>query len=133
MDNRSKRKAARGVLLAVVLMLISMVGASFIQTSAGRVEVKDLRFETSLGYEMSALLYKPKWASADNKAPAVIACHGMYNNREMQDINLVELSRRGYVVLSIDMFSHGNSQNLPSQDQLPMGAMDDIKMESTLK
>lgn len=132
MDNRSKRKAARGVLLAVVLMLISMVGASFIQTSAGRVEVKDLRFETSLGYEMSALLYKPKWASADNKAPAVIACHGMYNNREMQDINLVELSRRGYVVLSIDMFSHGNSQNLPSQDLLPMGALEALKMVRTL-
>lgn len=132
MEEKKRKKAAVGTLIAVIFMIISMLGASLVQTSAGKVKVKDLRFETTMGYEMSALLYRPVSATAENKAPAVITCHGMYNNREMQDINLVELSRRGYVVLSIDMFSHGNSENLKTADALPMGVTEALKMLSSL-
>lgn len=32
----------------------------------------------------------------------------------MQDLNYVEYARRGFVVLSIDMYGHGNSENLPN-------------------
>lgn len=123
-----KKKAIIGIFIAITFMLVSMVGACLVQTSWGTVEVKDLRFETSMGYEMSALLYKPKTATTESKAPAIITCHGMYNNREMQDINMVELSRRGFVVLSIDMFSHGNSENLKTEDALPMGVTEALKM-----
>lgn len=133
MKQNKGKKERRYVVLACVLMLISMIGARAVQTSMGKVEVKDLRFETSKGYEMSALLYKPRSVSAESKAPAVITCHGMYNNREMQDINLVELSRRGYVVLSIDMFSHGNSKNLSSEEMLPLGVEEALKMLSGLE
>ena len=73
--------------------------------------VKKLQFETTVGKSMSALLFKPKWASAENKAPAIVTSHGMLNNKEMQDLNFVELSRRGFVVLAIDLFSHGNSES----------------------
>jgi hypothetical protein len=39
----------------------------------------------------------------------VLCSHGYLNNREMQDCNYIELARRGYVVISLDDFSHGNS------------------------
>ena len=101
--------------LALILFVVSMVGASIVQTNGGKVTVKDLRWETPSGKLMSALLFVPDSASADNPAPAIITSHGWYNNREMQDLNYVEYARRGYVVMSIDMYGHGNSEALVSE------------------
>ena len=104
------------LILSLALMLVSAIGASVVQTNAGQVTVKDLRWETSNGQLMSALLFKPAGATVDNKAPAIVVSHGWWNNREMQDANYVELARRGYVVLSIDMYGHGNSDYLNYAD-----------------
>jgi hypothetical protein len=108
------------LVLSLVLILISAVGASLVQTAGGSVTIKDLKWETSSGRAMSALLFKPATATADDPAPAVVVSHGWWNNREMQDANYVELARRGYVVLSIDMYGHGNSDPLPS-DEIEVG------------
>lgn len=105
----SKRKSVKLLVISLILCLISMVGASFVQTSGWKVTIKDLRWETPSGYTMSALLLIPENATKDNPAPAIVTSHGWYNNREMQDLNYVEYSRRGYVVMSIDMYGHGNS------------------------
>lgn len=119
----SKKSSKIMVIIAVVLMIISMVGASLVQTSGGKVKVEEVKFDTAFGYQLSALIYRPVTATAENKAPGIIAVHGMYNNKEMQDSNLVELSRRGYVVMAIDLFSHGDSDLLPTQDMLPMSGL----------
>ena len=60
----SKKKSAVWLCIAIALMIISMIGASLVQTSGGKVTVKKLQFETTVGKDMSALLFKPKWASA---------------------------------------------------------------------
>lgn len=98
--------------VALVLTIISMLGASYVQTGGGTVTVKDLRWETPSGKLMSALLFVPNSATAKTPAPAIVASHGWYNNREMQDMNFVEYARRGYVVVSMDMYGHGNSDFL---------------------
>lgn len=102
--------------LSLVLVMLSAIGASLVQTSAYTVTVKDMNWETSSGQSLSALLYKPNGVSADNPAPAIVVAHGWWNNKEMQDANYVELARRGYVVVSIDMYGHGNSDYLPNAD-----------------
>ena len=107
--------------LSLVLCLVSAVGASFVQTSAGSVTVKDMRWETSSGEMMSALLFKPDGVSVENPVPAIIVSHGWWNNREMQDANFVELSRRGFVVVSIDMYGHGNSGYLTAGSEAVNG------------
>lgn len=117
---------------SIALMLISMIGASVIQTSGGKVTVKDLRWETTSGYLMSGLLFVPEGVSPENKAPAIVTSHGMFNNREMQDANFVELSRRGYVVLSMDMFSHGNSESVPHIGVLTTGMYEAVKKLASL-
>jgi pimeloyl-ACP methyl ester carboxylesterase len=104
----------------LVLCLVSALGASLVQNVGGSVSVKDLRWETSSGREMSALLFTPDGATADDPRPAIVLSHGWWNNREMQDANYVELARRGYVVLSIDMYGHGNSDPLPA-DEIAVG------------
>ena len=129
---RSKKKASVWLCIAIALMLVSMIFASCIQTSWGKVTVKDLRWETTMGFEMSGLLFVPDGVSAENKAPAIVVSHGMFNNREMQDANFVELARRGFVVLSMDMFSHGYSDNVPNIGLVTTGMYEAVKMLSTI-
>ncbi|MDR1104924.1 MAG: alpha/beta fold hydrolase [Treponema sp.] len=132
MENQ-KKNAKRWLVAALVLCLVSMIGASLMQTSGGRVTVKDIRWETGLGAQMSGLLFVPKGVSAENKAPAIVVSHGMFNNREMQDANYVELSRRGFVVLSQDMPSHGNSESYTDNvGGIVIGLYESVKMLASL-
>lgn len=134
MKSRLKKRNGFWLALSLVLMLVSATGASLTQTSAGSVTVKDMRWETSSGTTMSALLYKPNSASADKPLPAIVVSHGWWNNREMQDANYVELSRRGYVVVSIDMYGHGNSGYLTAGQEAVNGTgmYDAVKLVADL-
>jgi dienelactone hydrolase len=107
--------------LSLIVMLLSGIVASVVQTAGGTVAIKDMRWETPSGQMISALMFKPDSVTPENKAPAIIVSHGWWNNREMQTGNYVELARRGYVVVSIDMYGHGNSSPLIN-DQLTLGA-----------
>lgn len=137
MKKTVRRTAVFWLCLSLILCLISAAGASLVQSNFGRVTVKDLRFETVSGHQMSALLFIPENATADTPAPAIVCSHGWYNNREMQDLNYVEYARRGFVVLSIDMYGHGNSDNLPNGDwwkpeNNANGMYDAVQMVATL-
>ncbi|HET7658372.1 MAG TPA: alpha/beta hydrolase, partial [Bacillales bacterium] len=106
------------ICLAVIL-LTSILG-SVVQSSWGRVKVSDLRYATNSGNlakdssvkvngsVVSGLLFVPKDASTTNKLPAIVLTHGYLNNREFLLPEAIELSRRGFVVLSIDREGHGN-------------------------
>jgi pimeloyl-ACP methyl ester carboxylesterase len=132
--NMKKQTNRFFLIIALVLCLVSMIGASLIQTSFGNVTVKELKWETSSGHAMSALLYKPDSATVDNKAPAIVVSHGWYNNKEMQDLNYVELSRRGYVVISIDMYGHGDSDAVTASQwrMNGTGLYDGVKLLASL-
>ena len=108
------------LVLALVLAFVSALGSSLVQTGAGAISVKEMKWETASGRAMNALLFTPSTATADNPAPGIVVSHGWWNNREMQAANYVELARRGYVVLTIDMYGHGNSDPLPA-DELAVG------------
>ena len=109
-----KSKAKLFLALSLILCLLSSIGASLFQTDFGQVEYHDMTFVTDSGHELDALLLVPKTATKDNKAPAIVVSHGWYNNREMQDLNYVEYARRGYVVLAISMYGHGDSEVIES-------------------
>lgn len=93
-----------------------------------------MKWETASGHAMSALLFKPDSATIENKAPAIVVSHGWYNNKEMQDLNYVELSRRGFVVLSIDMYGHGNSDAVKASEwrKHGTGLYDGVKLLADL-
>ena len=95
--------------ISLALMLVSMIGASLVQTSGGNVTIRDFQLVVSNGKKINAQIYIPNDASAEHKLPLVIAQHGSQHNLEMQDMNMVELSRRGYIVISSDAFRHGSS------------------------
>ena len=95
--------------LGLVLIVAGSFLAHAVQTSGG-VRVEDVRFPGAKGLTQSALLYVPPSATPQHPAPAVLLSHGYINTREMQSPFAIELSRRGFVVLSMDMTGHGYSQ-----------------------
>ena len=108
------KKAKFWLAIALILCLVSSVGASLFQTDFGKIEYHDMTFVTQSGHELDALLLVPQNATAANPAPAIVVSHGWYNNREMQDLNYVEYARRGFVVLAISMYGHGDSEVIAS-------------------
>ncbi len=131
----AKRQKRSLIILAICIaaVLFATLVGSMIQTAGWTYTVEDLRNESNSGkitrlndageetqYDVngnvsSGLLYIPKKASAEAKVPAIVFTHGLYNNREMQLQNVIEMVRRGYVVLAIDYGGHGHNA---SEDQL---------------
>ena len=128
--SRNKKWVIFLAVCLIVIFLSSMI-ASGIQSDGWKVEVTDLRDATNAGtitvtsYDeatdqnvttekkvagkvVSGILFKPSTATAENPAPAVVFTHGYLNNREMQLQNAIELARRGFVVLAVDREGHGN-------------------------
>ena len=94
--------------LGWVLVLVGGLIASLVQTSGG-VKIQDIRFPGQGTTQFSALLYVPATATARHPAPAVLVSHGFINTREMQSPFAIELARRGFVVMAMDMSGHGFS------------------------
>jgi dienelactone hydrolase len=94
--------------LGWALILAGAFLAHAIQT-AGGVKVTEVRFPAAHNVTISGLLYTPPGVDAAHKAPAVLASHGYINTREMQSGFAIELARRGFVVLAMDMTGHGYS------------------------
>lgn len=129
MSSRNKKWLA--ILLAACL--ICTVCASLIQHGFGSVNVtshnmtftemaaairennaeygKDVEvsFTENAYYNFHFTEYRPKTATDETPAPAVVMCHGM-NNVEASLINVcIELSRRGFVVLNVEGAGHGKT------------------------
>ena len=92
----------------LVLIVAGGLLAHLTQTSGG-IRIQDIRFAGAKGNTMSALLYTPPNATAQNPAPGILAVHGYINSRETQDGFAIEFARRGYVVLDLDQTGHGYS------------------------
>ena len=75
------------------------------ETTVPNVQTKEY---TVSGQVISGTLFRPKNAK-DGSRPAVVFSHGLYNNREMQIQNAIELVRRGYVVIIMDQTNHGHN------------------------
>ena len=125
---KSTSKASRFLCISIVLMLICSIATYAIQTDFGKVKVTEINWETENGYAMNGWLFVPDTATAENPAPAVVVSHGMYNNKGMQDLNFVELARRGYVVLAQDMPNHGDSENTDNIMGILMGMYESVKV-----
>lgn len=103
------KSVVRRLCIALTLIIISSAGAALLQSDFGRTEIISFQIPTEGGQWISGTIYKPKNASAQNKVPAVVTCHGYLNNSQMQDLNVIELSRRGMAVVAMDAYYHGKS------------------------
>ncbi|MCX7981363.1 MAG: acetylxylan esterase [Syntrophales bacterium] len=97
------------ILIALGLVFVGSFGAYLVHTSGYKVKITDMTLVTEDGARMAALLYVPNSVTVENPAPAIVSMHGYNNTKEVQDLNCVELARRGYVVIAIDAYDHGRS------------------------
>ncbi|NLN70780.1 MAG: hypothetical protein GX142_08390 [Chloroflexi bacterium] len=116
--DKKVRKAAQWLLLVgVIITLGAQVVAHAAMTSGYRVEVTNVTFHNKNGLKVRGKLYRPKEVSVDNPAPGIVYLHGYQNNRETSDPYAIELSRRGFVVITLDALGRGNSDNQFSEDE----------------
>lgn len=99
----------RLLLITLAVILVSGFIASLIQTSMGRVDVRDIKIPAHNGQWVVADLYKPRSATADNPAPLVAVVPGFQRSKEALANIAIELSRRGMVVILIDPYAQGFS------------------------
>lgn len=97
--------------ISLLLILISCISASMLQTDFGKVTIIPFKIPTDNGQWVAGNLFKPIAASSEKKVPIVITSHGYLNNKEMQDITAIELSRRGIAVIAMDAYYHGDSSS----------------------
>jgi len=95
-----------GLLLVV---LFAAVMANQVRSDFGKTEVTFVKIPAPDGHFVTARLYRPYYATAENKLPAVLAMHGGNNDKDTQAPAAIELSRRGFVVLAVDMDGHGDN------------------------
>lgn len=98
--------AAASLLLAILFSFL----AYLVISDFGYVTVNDVRFYGPNGEMISAHLYVPADATPQKPAPGILAIHGYNNQKDYMTNTALELARRGYVVLSIDMTGHGFSE-----------------------
>ena len=109
----SERIDSRRLLVAIAVGLVLVGGgtalATWTSTGGGDVDVQETTIETDSGLELSATVYEPEGASADDPAPAVTLIHGYTGERGTMSSFATELADRGYVAVAVDQPGHGHS------------------------
>lgn len=121
------KKTAKWLCIILAVILVCSVIQNFVMTNGGKTRVEDISWVTDDGAYMSARIYLPKGIDSENPAPAVVAAHGWNNTLEVQEVNCIELSRRGYIVIAPDAYGHGNSTQavgLMTDDDMADGRLD---------
>ncbi|MBN1615060.1 MAG: alpha/beta hydrolase [Deltaproteobacteria bacterium] len=103
------KKASVAFILILIVLIGSVLTASWTQRDFGRVEVSDVFYRNYNGIPIRAKLFRPRQATEAKPAPGVVYIHGYQNNRETGDAYSIEMARRGFVVLNIDAIGRGHS------------------------
>lgn len=124
--NQKKPIAAIVLVVCILTMIITSVLGHNIQVSGGEVTTEVIKFTSDVGAEVSAKLFIPKTATKDTPAPAVILAHGYTASMDAMESTAIELSRRGYVAMTVDLYGHGETK-LPESgySQVEMGGIAD--------
>ncbi len=101
--------------LCILMVLGCAVGASLIQSSGGQVAISQIALPTQNGQHLAATLFKPRTATKETPAPFIVVIPGFQRSKEALANIAIELSRRGFVVASIDPYAQGHSSSSMSR------------------
>lgn len=120
-----------GIAISLVIVLLGSLLASWIQSGAGAAQVTEVTYVGTGNGINDAYLFIPNGVTAQNPAPAVLAVHGYNDSKEYMVNTALELARRGFVVLDIDMEGHGHSDLVVPGDTAN-GAIDGVNLLRSL-
>jgi len=108
-DNLTVVTSRRLLLAALLTIFLSSWLAARIQTSGGEVVVSSMKIPTHNGQWLVFDLFRPRTATPENPAPFIAVIPGFQRSKEALSNIAIELSRRGFVVASIDPYAQGGS------------------------
>jgi dienelactone hydrolase len=110
-------------LAAIVLTMLLFSSAYFarqLDTDFGRLRTEVIRIPDG-ELTLSAILHIPLEAGSVNLKPAVAVTHGISSTKEMVDAISLELARRGFITLTLDLRGHGDSEGRLSGSDASFG------------
>lgn len=111
LKTKNTRKSGVITLVLLVVIVISSILASLIQSDFNNVDITTEALDTRDNQTLVYDLYVPKGVTETSKAPAIVVIAGFQRSRETQGHVALELARRGFVVLNIDPYSQGDSSS----------------------
>ena len=104
----------RQPLYFTILILSILIGSSFylswsVDRGMGEVSVERLSIESAPGRTVELLVYSPRTANHYEPMPVMLTLHGLTGSKEGMYAFNVELARRNFTVVSIDLPGHGDS------------------------
>ncbi len=127
-----QKKNQSSYLILSILLVFSgsgLISIFLLNTNYGLVDVSLIKIPNENSY-LTGLLYKPIDASGDNPLPTVVCAHGFSNSKHTMSGMALELGRRGFIALALDLAGHGNSE--PSKDDSSLGIISAIEYLDTL-
>jgi len=105
------------LILSILLILFStsMISVLLLNNDYGSLNVSTVNIPYG-NSRLTGLLYRPIDASESNKLPIVICAHGVSNSKFTMSGIALEVARRGFVTLSLDLAGHGNSESVSNDD-----------------
>lgn len=112
-DPEKRKKRRRNVRIGFCVTLAILLVASLINwgvvSSWGKVSIQRINLSGNDGATTSALVYRPANATDKTPAPTLICFHGNAGNARNHESWAMEFARRGFVVVSPDLYGSGDS------------------------
>ncbi|MCD8122327.1 MAG: dienelactone hydrolase family protein [Clostridiales bacterium] len=109
------------IIIGMILIVIGIVGVKLTQTNWGDTDIRNVIIESQSGHTLAMDLYIPSTATSENPAATIFVQHGGNNNKEEMQHYCIELARRGYVAVGVDMYGMGESEALSDEEWLTQG------------
>ncbi|MFW9778024.1 MAG: alpha/beta hydrolase [Candidatus Heimdallarchaeota archaeon] len=125
-DRNSRRKS----FLVALILLITLVSGIFLAliTDGGYGSIQISRVGISDGsVAINGVIYRPITATIDDVRPGVVLAHGISGSQQLMNGIALELARRGFVALAIDLEGHGNSEGTLSSGDPTLGTLSAVR------
>ena len=106
---KTKEGCWRLLAIFLAVILLSSFAARMISSDAGEIKISRVTYD-SRGATVDADLYYPAGTSDKDKLPAVLVAHGGGVAKGVVQGIAEELARRGFVVLNVDAYGAGLSE-----------------------
>jgi dienelactone hydrolase len=105
---RESSKYSVAIILLSVLCLSGVYTASVFNSDFGKLKVGTITIKDGEN-QLSALLYRPESVVPEKPSAAIVLAHGISESKDIMSNIGLELAKRGFVVLCLDLFGHGGS------------------------
>lgn len=126
MSTNSNKKKPSFLLVSILVVVISTVLIWLLNSNFGRTKIQRMTVPAGNGNSMSYVVFVPENATVETPAPAVVIWPGRSSNSHQLDMWGVEMSRRGYVAVTVDWNGNGETDVLASQEDYVTSLMNSV-------